>query len=187
QSAIMILKRHRDGMFEERYEERPISIIITTLAAHAYNGEETIAAALYSILSRMDQFIEHDGQHFIIRNPSDPLENFADKWPAHPERQAAFFEWLNQARQDFKTLAEQVERRRLIETIQPRMGAVADRAAVRLGPPPGSMLQPAVAAAAVTTSAPAFPNTPRSPVEFITDQISQGKYVAVYKHKLSDS
>jgi hypothetical protein len=33
QSAIMILKRHRDGMFEKRYDERPISIIITTLAA----------------------------------------------------------------------------------------------------------------------------------------------------------
>lgn len=168
QSAIMILKRHRDGMFEERYDERPISIIVTTLAAHAYNGEETISAALYSILSRMDQFIEHDGQHFIIRNPSDPLENFADKWPAHPERQAAFFEWLKQVRLDFKTLADQVERRRLIESIQPRMGAVADRAAVRLGPSPRSLLQPATAAAAAvaaTTSAPAFPNTPREPTK----------------------
>ena len=81
---------------------------------------------------------------------------------------AAFFEWLNQVRLDFKTLADQVERRRLIESIQPRMGAVADRAAVRLGPPPGSLLQPATAAAAAvvaTTSAPAFPNTPREPTK----------------------
>lgn len=167
QSAIMILKRHRDGMFEDRYEERPISIIITTLAAHAYSGEETIDDALYSILSRMDQFIEPNGQYFIIRNPSDPLENFADKWPAHPERQSAFFEWLRQARLDFRTLADQVERRRLIESIQPRMGAVADRAAVRLGSPPGSMLQPATAAVAAVagaaTIAPAFPNSRREP------------------------
>ncbi|MDT4876987.1 hypothetical protein FQZ97_1124710 [compost metagenome] len=114
----------------------------------------------------MDQFIERDGQHCIIRNPSDPLENFADKWPAHPEREAAFFEWLGQARQDFQTLAGQVEKRRLIESIQPRMGAVADRAATRLGPPPGTMLQPATAAAAVgaaAASAPAFPNTRREP------------------------
>jgi hypothetical protein len=166
QSAIMILKRHRDGMFEGRYDERPISIIITTLAAHAYNGEEKIADALYSILSRIDQFIEHDGNHCIIRNPSDPLENFADKWPEHPEREAAFFEWLQQARQDFETLAGQVERRRLIESIKPRMGAVADRAAVRLGPPPGTMLHPATAAAAVgaaAASTPVFPNTRREP------------------------
>lgn len=166
QSAIMILKRHRDGMFEGRYDERPISIIITTLAAHAYNDEEKIADALYSILSRMSQFIEHDGLHYIIRNPSDPLENFADKWPEHPEREAAFFEWLTQARQDFEMLAKQVEKRRLIESIQPRMGAVADRAAARLGPPPASMLNPATAAPAVgaaAASAPVFPNTRREP------------------------
>ncbi|WP_044313041.1 nucleotidyltransferase domain-containing protein [Pseudomonas syringae] len=165
QSAIMILKRHRDGMFEGRYDERPISIIITTLAAHAYNGEEMIADALYAILSRMHDFIEHDGSHCIIRNPSDPLENFADKWPVHPEREVAFFEWLHQARQDFEKLAGQVERRRLIESVQPRMGAAVERAATRLGPLPGSMLSPASAAAAIASaaSAPAFPNTRREP------------------------
>ena len=163
QSAIMILKRHRDGMFENRHDERPISIIITTLSAHAYSGEEKIVDALHSILSRMEQFIEHDGHHYIIRNPSDPLENFADKWPEHPEREAAFFEWLRQARQDFEKLASQVERRRLIESIQPRMGAVAERAAKRLDPPPGSMLHPATAAGAGVASEPAFPNTRREP------------------------
>lgn len=165
QSAIMILKRHRDSMFEERYDERPISIIITTLAAHAYSGEEKTADALFSILSRMDQFIEYDGQHCIIPNPSDPLENFADKWNEYPERKAAFFEWLGQVRQDFENLADQVERRHLVESIQPRMGAVADRAATRLGPSQGSLLRPATAAttAAAASSIPAFPNTRREP------------------------
>lgn len=166
QSAIMILKRHRDGMFEKRYDERPISIIITTLAAHAYNGEDKIADALYSILARMDSFIEHDGYRYIISNPSDPFENFADKWPQHPEREAAFFEWLRQAQQDFGNLASQVEKRSLVESVRPHMGAVADRAAIRLGLPPGSMLQPASTIAALGTAAvstPAFPNTRREP------------------------
>ncbi|WP_185268931.1 nucleotidyltransferase domain-containing protein [Halopseudomonas xiamenensis] len=166
QSAIMILKRHRDGMFVGRYDERPISIIITTLAAHAYNGEEKIADALYSILSRMDQFIEVDGHRCIIRNPSDPLENFADKWPEHPERKQAFFEWLAQARHDFGELGRQVERRRLVESVQPRMGDVAGRAASRLGPLPSSMLRPAATvtvAGTAASSAPAFPNTRREP------------------------
>lgn len=166
QSVIMLLKRHRDGMFEERNDERPISIIITTLAAHAYSGEETIADALFAILLHMNRFIEYNGRQYIIRNPSDPLENFADKWPQHPEREAAFFEWLEQARYDFGELANQVERRRLIESVQPRLGAVAHRAATRLGPPPGSMLSPAttaVAAVAAASSEPAFPNTRREP------------------------
>lgn len=166
QSAIMILKRHRDGMFENRYDERPISVIITTLAAHAYNGEDSIADALYSILARMDSFIERHGNRCVIRNPSDPFENFADKWPQHPEREAAFFEWLQQARQDFGALANQIEKRRMVESVRPYLGAVADKAAERLGSSPGSMLQPATTAAALgaaTVSAPAFPDARREP------------------------
>lgn len=166
QSAIMILKRHRDGMFVGRYDERPISVIITTLAAHAYGGQERISDALYAILAGMDRFIERRDGICVIRNPSDPLENFADKWPLHPERERAFFEWLAQARSDFGYLADQVERRRIVDAVKPRMGAAAERAAARLDPPSGSMLRPAASAAiigAATASAPAFPNTRREP------------------------
>ena len=38
QSAIQILKHHRDVMFSERVDDKPISIILTTLAAHAYRA-----------------------------------------------------------------------------------------------------------------------------------------------------
>jgi hypothetical protein len=164
QAAIMILKRHRDGMFADRRDERPISIILTTLAAHAYNGEEAISDSLVSILHRMTEFIENDGQRLIIRNPTDPLENFADKWPDHPERRQAFFEWLAQARADFGELARQVERRSIVETMQPRLGAAASRAAERLGPPPSTMLRSAAAVGQVATAAtPMFPNERRTP------------------------
>lgn len=90
-------------------------------------------------------FLERDGNRYIIHNPSDPLENFADKWPNHPERKDAFYEWLNQARQDFGNLTHQIEKRRLVESVRPHMGAVADRAATRLSPTP----QPAVGVAAL--------------------------------------
>ena len=94
QSAIMILKRHRDIMFADDPTDKPISIIVSSLAAHAYEGEETIGLALLSILSRMENAIEHDGTKYIIRNPTDALENFADKWENHPERAEAFVGWL---------------------------------------------------------------------------------------------
>ena len=42
QSAIQILKRHRDVMFSERIDDKPLSIILTTLAAHSYQQEPTI-------------------------------------------------------------------------------------------------------------------------------------------------
>lgn len=89
QSAIMVLKRHRDLRFAGKPEDRPISIILTTLSAHAYSGEETIGEALLAILQRMDQFILSDGHKFLIPNPTDPLENFADKWETHPHRAQA--------------------------------------------------------------------------------------------------
>lgn len=40
QRIVQILKRHRDMMFRYDTDDKPISIIITTLAARAYNGEK---------------------------------------------------------------------------------------------------------------------------------------------------
>ncbi|AZO33563.1 MAG: nucleotidyltransferase [Mesorhizobium sp.] len=130
QSAIMILKRHRDLMFADRYEERPISIIITTLAAHAYQGEDTIARALVSILTDLERHIRWDAQgNAVIANPTDPLENFADKWPLHPERKDAFFEWLTAARHDFFEAAKQFDRRKITDAVARGAGrAIAEKA-----------------------------------------------------------
>jgi hypothetical protein len=129
QSSIMILKRHRDIMFVKRPDERPISIIVTTLAAHAYNGERKIADALFAILSRMDQYITRrpDGT-YLIPNPTDPSENFADKWAKHPERAAAFFEWLARAREDFARAAELSNNQLIADSLAKGVGTgVAER------------------------------------------------------------
>jgi hypothetical protein len=141
QSAIMILKRHRDIMFIARSDERPISIILTTLAAHAYNGEAKISDALFAMLSGMDRFIGKavDGS-YVVANPSDPSENFADKWRKHPERAAAFYEWLEQARRDFAHAAELSNKQLITETLAKAVGRgladrVRKRSASRLGAP----------------------------------------------------
>ncbi|SNT02361.1 hypothetical protein SAMN05216374_2346 [Tardiphaga sp. OK246] len=141
QSAIMILKRHRDIMFIARSDERPISIILTTLAAHAYNGETKISDSLFAILSGMDAHIRHapDGS-YVVANPSDPSENFADKWRKHPERAAAFFEWLDRAREDFTHAAALSNKQLMTETLAKSVGCgmaekVRTRSAKRLGAP----------------------------------------------------
>lgn len=122
QYAIQILKRHRDVMFVDRTEEKPISIILTTLAAHAYQQETTIAGALYSILDQMHVFIENRQGVVWIANPTDPVENFADRWREHSERQAAFFEWLEQARADLYAIAGAVSREAALQHLEPRVG-----------------------------------------------------------------
>lgn len=100
QRAIQLLKRHRDTMFNGD-DDKPISIIITTLSAHAYNGEQTIGEALRSILKNMHMYIEDEGGVKWVANPVNPMENFADKWLEAPEKEKNFFSWLEKARRDF--------------------------------------------------------------------------------------
>jgi hypothetical protein len=168
QSAIMILKRHRDNMFAREPDVRPISVIITTLAAHAYEGQETISGALFAILERMDQFIQHDGQKYIIANPTDPYENFADKWQAEPAKAEAFFRWLRTARADFNAAAQAVSFQEMADALTPRMGyRLSTKAADRLTG--GNRLLRAAtgasAGAAGATSAPSFANAARQPTK----------------------
>jgi len=122
QSAIQILKRHRDILFLDDAEHRPISIIITTLAAHAYQQEETISGALFSILARIDQFIEDRVGITWIANPTDPTENFADRWAENPKLKEAFYQWLEQVRADFRLIALMTDRREISEALAAHMG-----------------------------------------------------------------
>lgn len=123
QFAIQILKRHRDMTHEGDPADRPISIIITTLAALAYNGESSISAALYGILDRMEAFIEKTGETVTIPNPTDPNENFADKWREHPEREQAFFDWLEKAKTDFRFILDEQDINIIGEYMSPVLGA----------------------------------------------------------------
>ena len=171
QSAIMILKRHRDVMFENDPTNKPISIILTTLAAHAYHGENTIGYTLLSILSRMEDAIEHDGQKFIIKNPTDALENFADKWHEHPERAQAFFFWLEQARKDFLEVGVLVEHQRMSSILENRMGhglteQIGNSIFQSTGPGTSSLLSAATAASSPRVSFSDEPRTPKKPDGF---------------------
>lgn len=100
QKVIQILKRHRDIAFEgEKY--RPSSIIITTLAAKAYNGEQDLFIALSNIIYNMEKYIEIDQYgNYNVYNPVDSTENFTDRWWDNPERKDAFFSWLLKAKSD---------------------------------------------------------------------------------------
>jgi hypothetical protein len=165
QSAIMLLKRHRDMMYEkDEINCCPISIIITTLSAHSYQGEEDISDALYSILSRMESFIERDtAGKAIVRNPSDPMENFADKWLEYPERERSFFAWLQQVREDFARIATMSSATLITESLSPHVGVeLAKRAEGRARGNSGSLLRGATAASGAA-SAPAFGTVARVP------------------------
>lgn len=124
QQAVQVLKRHRDMMFAEDTEHKPISVIITTLSGLAYQGERGVADALRGILERMESHIEYDPRgNVFIRNPTDPQENFADRWRGSPEKRANFFKWVRQAQEDFAHVASQVDSKHLVEAASQSFGA----------------------------------------------------------------
>ena len=122
QRAIQILKRHRDIMFENNPDDKPISIIITTLAGHAYNNETNIMETLQNLVKDMPCYIYQNDGVASIPNPVNPLENFADKWPEHPQREENFYKWIEQVQKDFNEMASQRDVRSAAESLRPRLG-----------------------------------------------------------------
>ncbi|MBX9948745.1 MAG: nucleotidyltransferase [Candidatus Obscuribacterales bacterium] len=122
QRAIQLLKRHRDFMFGKNSEDKPISIIITTLAAQAYNNEPDLVQALINIIQGLPRFIEYREGGVWIPNPVNPLENFADRWAEEPQRNEAFFNWLEHAENQLITTLQARDGRELNESLSAGFG-----------------------------------------------------------------
>lgn len=103
QRAIQLLKRHRDKMFEDTPDSKPISVIITTLVTQNYKGEVTVEGALNNALRCLNDFAMSGATE--VKNPVNPEENFADKWLddnyKHLNLKESFVQWTVQAGRDF--------------------------------------------------------------------------------------
>jgi hypothetical protein len=108
QRCVQLLKLHRDRMFKDATDCQPISIIITTLAARAYEGREDVTEALLHILDHMEGHIQPAAPR--VPNPVNPDEDFSDKWDTDEgqrlDLEGHFHQWLAQARADFRVLAK---------------------------------------------------------------------------------
>jgi hypothetical protein len=139
QQAIQILKRHRDVMFRTSPKLAPISMIITNLAAHAYEGEPDLYLALTNIVDKMPRFVRSEQPR--VPNPANPAEDYADKWSRDSSLERSFWRWHTQVRADLKkletvgmaeTLADEVARTFGVllseEQLRPYGGGRTDRA-----------------------------------------------------------
>jgi hypothetical protein len=102
QQSIQLLKRHRDVMFADHPDTAPISMILTNLAGHAYDGEADVHAAVRGILARMLDYVRPERPR--IPNPTHPEEDYADKWSKDPRLEPSFLQWHTQAVRDFERL-----------------------------------------------------------------------------------
>lgn len=129
QRVVQILKRHRDMMYSTRADkdDKPISIIITTLAGQAYKGETDIIEALQNVVQTMHEYIGEyhpiSGKKMKwIANPVNEAENFADKWILYPKRQSNFYEWLELVKKDIGRATSTNDNRLIMESLEKPFG-----------------------------------------------------------------
>ncbi len=108
QRAVQLMKRHRDMAFQgDKDKDKPISIIITTLAGLVYEAQG-YQENLFQTLRLMAEYMPQRVNTSIPRipNPTNHEEDFADKWIDQPKRENAFFDWTAQLQDDLDELEE---------------------------------------------------------------------------------
>lgn len=135
---VQILKRHRDEWAVEqddvRQRCRPISVITTTLACHAYNhiiadkrAYDNDLDILLDVLELMPDFIVSTQGEIQVSNPHMPEENFAEKWNRSeqdegPQRSETFYLWHAAAQATFNTIAASVGEDNLFLSLEDSFG-----------------------------------------------------------------
>jgi Second Messenger Oligonucleotide or Dinucleotide Synthetase domain len=105
QLAVQLLKRWRDLAFEDPCIA--ISVVVTTLAGMHYGGEESVSEALSKILAGIVNAInlaDLHGRRIVVRNPSNTLEDFAERWDANPGAYVAFKDGIRRLHRDWSAI-----------------------------------------------------------------------------------
>lgn len=160
QQAIQLLKRHRDIRFSNKQNEKckPISMVITVLAAQIYRNELSLYDTLANIISALSRHADQlqptfrfneamaktaytqitravDGKWYIP-NPTNYGENFADKWHEEEDgipdaRAQAFFQWVAWAKEDFINTADRLDEEYYIKSLVLNVNSNSEKAASR--------------------------------------------------------
>lgn len=86
QNTVQLVKRWRDLVFKDVKEDwEPRSIVLTTLLAKAYQGEETITSTFSSVIKNIKQQVESSLYPLLVINPLDKNECFSEKWQEDPK------------------------------------------------------------------------------------------------------
>lgn len=117
QLAVQALKRHRDIHFTGQLHRRPTSIVITTLAALAYEGGDDLFEVLRTIVDGLRDNVVRVNGVWTISNPVMPDENFADYWVDEPRRATDLFDWIESVRSEVSGIPTERGNHRILERI----------------------------------------------------------------------
>jgi hypothetical protein len=144
QRIVQILKRHRDIYFEHKQDRAVISVIITTLTALSYERalgagafgsmQEFVRNVVLGIPGGIQSVAVAGRSGWWLPNPSNPRENFAEKWNSRPERKLAFDAWHQAVIRDLDTIFKMPEGSglsKLLEKVETIFGNEVTRASIR--------------------------------------------------------
>lgn len=132
--TIRLFKRHRDVIFRQRDDKEfaPISVLITTLAARAYEemaySQEVFGSyvdAMLGIAQGMHRHIQIDSLgKYVVSNRTlpDGQENFAERWnDDQGERYQAFNKWALQLAQDLEEVVQHTDPEQAARTLAAKL------------------------------------------------------------------
>jgi hypothetical protein len=79
QLAVQLIKRWRDVHFAENPELAPISIVLTTLVAHFYDGSQSLIETLINVADKIVGAIPSVGR-LVVHNPANSEEDLSERW-----------------------------------------------------------------------------------------------------------
>lgn len=122
QQVVQLLKRHRDKMFKDVPDSKPVSIILTSVAGAAYQVGDSLSQTMQRVLDALEHVRVSDTDEIL--NPVNPAENFADRWErpdcAHLLLKTNFHKWVREANRHFTEVMSGSER--LVEIAQDALG-----------------------------------------------------------------
>lgn len=101
--TVQLMKRHRDIVFRGA-DDAPRSIVLSTLAARHYAGEESIADALENVLVGIQRTLAACEPPLRVLNPTNPKENFADSWEGNPKEYYDFVDYIDRFLESVRAL-----------------------------------------------------------------------------------
>lgn len=104
QRAVQLIKRYRDVYFQNISDYRTSSIILTTIAGHFYQGEESIFDTIDNIIKNILAETNKPIGRLKILNPMNSEEDFTDKWDDEPEYYLAFKKFAAHLHEEWQKL-----------------------------------------------------------------------------------
>jgi hypothetical protein len=107
--VVQLIKRQRDIFFENAPKGRaPISVVLTTLAARNYTGRKSVSEAMGLVLDGIVRMIPDVARGRLkVTNPTNPEEDFSERWDSDPEAYLAFVSWVRGFRVKWEELMQQ--------------------------------------------------------------------------------